>query len=192
MPQSTSHYIRCFIAVPLPPDIRDRIDRYLVDLKRINQSVKWVRAENIHLTLKFFGEIGTEKVEEIKKVLPAISTISSPFMLDISGSGCFPNIRKPRVFWLGIGRNGLNKLETLYRWLEDNMFRLGFEKEGRRFSPHLTLGRVKKEADFSTLLEHLEKRPFPATAFEINRIELIKSELHPQGARYTTLTGAAL
>jgi 2'-5' RNA ligase len=187
MHEQRSALIRSFIAIPLPTEIRDRIGAYLGELRSVSQAVKWVRAENIHLTLKFFGEIETEKIEKIKTLMPALGKLISPFRLEISGSGCFPNKRKPRVFWLALSQPGTEKLQVIYRWLEDHLAGLGFERETRKFSPHLTLGRVKTQTDFRPLLERMEKSPFPVTAFDVSTLELIRSHLTPAGARYTTL-----
>jgi len=189
MQKSESTLIRCFIAIPLPSDIRDRLGVYLRDLRSVSRAVKWVRAENIHLTLRFFGEIGADKVERIKTVLPALKNVSSPFKMEISGSGCFPNKRRPRVFWLALGEQGSGELKEIYRRLEDQFAELGFERETRKFSPHLTLGRVRTETDFRPLHEKMEKMPFPPTKFDVSGIELIESQLTPAGPRYTTLAG---
>jgi 2'-5' RNA ligase len=179
--------IRCFIAIPLPGKIREMIDDYLRDLKRITQAVKWIRAENIHLTLKFLGEIEDKKIEQIKERLPDVNKSTSPFIITINGFGCFPDKRRPRVFWLGLGSGDLNSLSSLHQWLEKQMTSLGFEEEKRRFSPHLTLGRAKRSDDFSSLFTHAGRKPFPQQSFQADHLELIKSQLQPQGAHYTTL-----
>jgi 2'-5' RNA ligase len=179
--------IRCFIAIPLPSEIRDAIDNYLKELKKLTDAVKWVKTAHIHLTLKFFGEIKVAKVQSIKQCLSDINNTISPFILSVNGSGCFPNKRKPRVFWLGLGAQGLSDLERMYHWLESRLATIDFEKEKRRFAPHLTLGRVKYDDDFSPLFAYLAQMPFSALSFQVDELALIRSRLYPDGAQYTTL-----
>jgi 2'-5' RNA ligase len=183
----SEHLIRCFIAVNLPAELNDGISEYLRQLARTSKAVKWVRAAGVHLTLKFLGEIEAKKVEEVQELLPAVSGVVRPFQLTVHGAGCFPNKKKPRVFWLGFKEAGIDQLSIIYHWLEDNLERYGFSKETRKFSPHLTLGRVKSDTDFTSLFAFIEDNPFPDITLSVEDISLIRSQLLPAGAQYTEL-----
>ena len=179
--------IRCFIAVDLPDDIRASIRAYLSELKRLASAVRWVRVENIHLTLKFLGEIESEKVKIIEDRLYDSESTFSPFKLSITGSGCFPGRKSPRVFWLGFEQGIENPLFTIHQWIEQQLLPLGFTKEKRRFSPHLTLGRVKYQENFSDLYAFLDQQPFKKTMFSVNKLSFMQSMLKPTGAEYSVI-----
>jgi 2'-5' RNA ligase len=182
-------YIRCFIAIHLPHDILIRISNYIKDLKKQSDDVRWVRADNIHLTLKFLGEIDSTKVKLVKECLYLLSDEFSSFSLSISGSGCFPGKKHPRVFWLGMEQGKENPLFGVHNWIEKQLSDLDFEKEKRRFSPHLTLGRfrARQPANFSDLFTFLENNPFNPVNFEVKEIFFMQSILEPTGAEYKTI-----
>ena len=184
----SENLIRCFIAIELPDAIIKNIADYISALKQVSNKVRWVRAESIHLTLKFLGEIDKTRLEAVQAVLPGISNLTGSFDLSLAGSGAFPGKKNPRVFWLGISAEENSPLLLIQRWLEEELKSAGFKKEDRRFSPHLTLGRVKFSSNFSAVFEFMEKNPFPPTAFTVNHVSLIQSRLKPQGAEYTRLS----
>jgi 2'-5' RNA ligase len=184
--------IRCFIAVKLPDDILDQIKTYIRSLRDIGPDVRWVKPQGIHITLRFLGEQPRNAVENVRNELHGIPGTVPPFRLKISGTGCFPNARKPRVFWLGIDHDPENSLFKLHEWIETRLEPLGFEREKRRFSPHLTLGRTKRPADHRPLLAYLESNPFPEMSFDITEVIFMRSELRPQGAVYTPIERYAL
>ena len=178
--------IRCFIAIHLTSEVQKLIADYILKLKNYSGDVRWVRADNIHLTLKFLGEISSSKVEEVKQSLYPLSGQFSPFNLTISGSGCFPGKKRPRVFWLGMEQGKENPLIAIHQWLENQLQKLNFEKEERRFSPHLTLGRVKarQPVDFSELFTFLERDPFVPILFPVQYIYFMQSNLKSGGVEY--------
>jgi 2'-5' RNA ligase len=181
--------MRCFIAIHLPSSIQLQISDYIRDLKKISSDVRWIKVENIHLTLKFLGEIDPTRVELIKQTLSPLSTEFSQFSINISGTGCFPNKKRPRVFWLGVEQGKENPLFNLHSWLDNKIAALGFEKENRRFSPHLTLGRVKGKdlVDFSDLFNYIEQVPFSPIDFQVEEILFMRSFLKPTGAEYQVI-----
>jgi 2'-5' RNA ligase len=181
--------IRCFIAIQLPHNIQEEISSYIEKLKKTSHDVRWIKGENIHLTLKFLGEIDSTRVDLIKKNLYPLCDELSQFNIKISGSGCFPNKKRPRVFWLGMEQGKENPLFSLHNWIENKLITLDFEKEKRRFSPHLTLGRVRaKEAvDFSDLFTFIEKKPFSSINFKVEEIFFMQSILKPTGAEYQVI-----
>jgi 2'-5' RNA ligase len=182
----TDQKIRCFIAIQLPDDVRHQISKYIENLKKYSNDVRWVRADNSHLTLKFLGEIAPSRLIRVKECLYPISDNFSPFHLNIFGTGCFPGKKHPRVFWLGMEQGVDNPLFEMHHWIENQLLKLKFEKEKRRFSPHLTLGRVRAKGliDFSELFSFLEQNPFRPTKFSVNTIYFMQSNLRPTGAEY--------
>lgn len=183
--------IRCFIAVELPAGILDEIETYLARLKKIAPEIRWVRAGSIHITLKFLGEQPEVKVKEVAKKLEGAKGLVQPFTLTVNGAGCFPNHRQPRVFWLGLEQDKSNPLFQLHAWVEDRLALVGFEKEKRRFSPHLTLGRVKQSGDYTRVFNFLDENPLRSESFLIKEISLMQSELRPSGALYTAIKTVA-
>jgi 2'-5' RNA ligase len=151
--------------------------------------------ENIHLTVKFLGEISNDQVEKILLCVTRITQSLPGFELKIQSLGCFPHLNRPRVVWLGTQIEG-NTLEELVDHIEVSMEELGFEKEKRGFKAHLTLGRVKKKLSADeqrTLEDHiLSKSQELIGRFEVAEIHLMQSVLRPSGAEYNSLGSAKL
>ena len=184
-------HIRCFIAVKLPALILNEIGDYLAQLKKTAPDIRWVKSGSIHITLKFLGEQSQSKVAEVGRKLDGVGGLVKPFNLTVSGAGCFPNRRQPRVFWLGLEQDKSNPLFQLNAWVEDQLETLGFEKEKRRFSPHLTLGRVKQPGDYARIFNFLDEHNFRSESFLVEEVSLIRSELKPSGAVYTAIKKVA-
>lgn len=184
-----SPQIRCFIAIHLASEVQKKISDYLLELREHTNDVRWIRSENIHLTLKFLGEIESSKAEKVKHSLYPISQEFSSFTLNISGSGCFPGRKRPRVFWLGMEQGKENPLFVVHQWIENQLFKINFEKEKRRFSPHLTLGRVRARqmVDFSDLFQFFDNNPFAPIKFSVQYIYFMQSNLRPTGAEYQVI-----
>ena len=184
--QPANRRIRCFIAINLPSDVREQISKYIENLKVYSKDIRWINAANLHLTLKFLSEITSDKVHQVKKCLYPISDQFSSFNLNIFGTGCFPGKKRPRVFWIGMEQDKTNPLFVIQQWIENQLLDLKFEKEKRRFSPHLTLGRVraKTPVDFSELFTFLEQNPFEPFKFSVTSIFFMQSILKPSGAEY--------
>ncbi|MDZ7342600.1 MAG: RNA 2',3'-cyclic phosphodiesterase [candidate division KSB1 bacterium] len=179
--------IRTFIAVTIPADIQRQIAELQAKLKAAGGKVSWPRSENIHLTLKFLGDTDNRRLNEIARGLAQAAATVSPFELKIGSVGAFPNLKYPRVIWVGAVSEG-NQLQLLVHNIEEQMSALGFEKERRPYSAHLTLGRVKDVRGIQTTLEKLQQfEKFEGGSFEVDAIHLIKSELHPAGSIYTLL-----
>ncbi len=178
--------LRCFIAVRIPDAVRRAISAAMDALKKSGADVKWVRDENIHITLKFLGSTEESIVEEIRESLLGRVALHRPFSVRIAGTGYFPAGRRPRVLWTGI-EDG-ERLLSLRRDVEEAMAALGYPEEGRPFSPHLTIGRVRSDKRMAEMLKRLDD--FRETNFgemEVSGITLMKSELRPDGARYSSL-----
>jgi 2'-5' RNA ligase len=182
--------IRTFIAVDLPDSVRQSIRHYQEPLKQGGANVKWVRPENMHLTLKFLGDIPTDQQDAILRAMAESVRLFPPFSAVLSGSGGFPDLNHPRVFWIGIG-HGAQELTDLSIRLNNALIPLGFEKDKRPYQAHLTLGRVRSMRGISTVAKRLED-PFASESFRVNEIILYKSDLNPAGSVYTVLDRAKM
>ena len=188
--------MRAFIAVNLCPAVQNELDKIYSDLQKAipRGAVRWVQVKNIHLTLKFLGDVPVEKLDELKVNLAAVGSRHSRFEFEIAGSGCFPSITRPRVIWIGVITSP--QLSKLQQDLEKTVEKLGFPRENRLFSPHLTLGRVSNGVSPGQL--KLVSEAMGALKVEslgicqALEIHLYKSDLQPGGAIYTPLYIARL
>jgi RNA 2',3'-cyclic 3'-phosphodiesterase len=185
--------IRTFLAIDPPAVILENIAGTQNRLKRsIPGAVRWVRAEGIHLTLKFFGAIAATDVEIISAVIAQRTTAVPPFFLEVGWLGAFPDVARPRIIWMGIAGQ-LASLLSLQQDLEEEFFRLGFPKEDRPFRAHLTVGRVKVPKGIAGLAPAIEAAGNQTTGtFRVEEVALFRSSLLPQGAVYTKLTAFPL
>ncbi len=179
--------IRCFIAIDLSASARGQIEALVEELRKSDARVSWVRPQAIHLTLKFLGNVAQELIERIKPEIVRAAGQTGPIHIEPAGCGAFPTPGSPRVIWVGLGaRSG--PLSDLARTLEELLVPLGFKPEERSFKPHLTVGRVKGKARLRSLQNMLLSHShFAAEPFDASEIVLYKSELRPDGARYTPL-----
>lgn len=178
--------VRSFIAIELPEDLKHGIFAATEKLRALNSDVKWVSLENLHLTVKFLGDTAEEMLENISKRLLSISERHAPFLLNFIGAGSFPDMRKPRVIWIGISES--REFMNLHNDIENAMTEFGFQKDNRRFSLHLTIGRVRSLKNVSTVMKEfstLEQMDFGK--IEVKNIALMKSDLRPNGSVYTSL-----
>ncbi len=161
-------------------------------LKESGAEASWTRPEGIHLTLKFLGEVSEESASEIMAALARAVTGRGSFRLKVAGAGVFPNEKNPRVVWIGISGE-LDKLMGIQIRVEEQMARLGFQQEGRIFTPHLTLGRIKhvpSRGSWTRALEAVKDIELPG--FDATAVSLMKSELKHSGAVYTEIGRAEL
>ncbi|MBN2423777.1 MAG: RNA 2',3'-cyclic phosphodiesterase [Calditrichaceae bacterium] len=176
--------IRCFFAIALPAELKARIDEYIKELKTFNPEIKWVKADSIHITLKFLGNIRPELAEKSALQAMEIGGCIPDFKIQINTTGAFPDKRRPRVIWLGIQSVPQQPLYELNEKLENLSEPLGFEKENRRFSPHLTLGRIKQLGNYTQMWKYIEENPFEQSEFAVNEFLLMRSFLKQSGAEY--------
>jgi 2'-5' RNA ligase len=179
--------VRAFLALDLPDTLRPQLALVQGELKQSEADVRWVQVGNIHLTLKFFGNVPDEEIEPIARAAREVAGQQAPFRLAVTQAGAFPNMKSPRVIWLGLGGDVI-PLTQMYHKLEKAFAALGYPPEGRAFSPHLTLGRVKSPANRHRLAQRLEKLPpLKWPPFQVNEIILFRSTLTPKGSIYTQL-----
>lgn len=179
--------VRTFIAIKLTPEIISNISGVQEELKKSVIEVKWVKPENIHLTLKFLGHITPEELEKVKLATRETLKPFAPFEVSVSGLGAFPKIEYPRVIWVGIDK-GKKELTKIASRIEENLAKIGFAKEKRGFSPHLTLGRVKSPKGRKRSIETFTKlKASNLGSMRVTKISIMKSELRPLGPVYTSL-----
>lgn len=184
--------IRAFLAINLPAAYHAPLTELLQALQRSRADVKWVPVANIHLTLKFFGSITPAQKEAIVAALQPVAAASAGFILQGEQVGGFPNLKNPRVIWLGLGGQ-VAQLHSLYNAVVQALVPLGFPPEDRPFTPHLTLGRVRSGQGRQALQQALQELTLPPLpAFQVQELVLYQSTLRPQGAVYTPLTKLAL
>lgn len=179
--------LRLFLALELPPQVRESLEKIQRTLKRTGADVRWVRIGSIHLTLKFLGGVDAERVGEIASAAGSAASASGPLELRPFSAGFFPGARNPRVVWAGLSGD-LEELGSLARGLEQALVPLGFPAEKRSFNPHLTLGRVKSNRDKRDLIDSvLDLADWSGPSFQARELILYKSDLNPSGAVYTAL-----
>jgi 2'-5' RNA ligase len=184
--------VRLFIAIDLSHTLRESISNEINRLVRLlgSDDIRWVQASNIHLTLKFLGETPKDKVDRIKDKLETAASQFPPFELQVADFGCFPNIRKPRVIWIGVQEKS-GVLKQMVKVIETDLEMIGFRRERHPFSAHLTLGRLRKNTTSSnlrSLSDRLRDVQIGMLGKElVEEICLFSSILRPSGAEYTRL-----
>ncbi len=179
--------MRTFIAIELEKSLKQNLIDFIKEIDPGNKSIRWVKPGGMHLTLKFLGEIDQEKTEKVKANLREVFKNFAPFMIRFTGTGTFPhNSRHPRVLWMGAEAHPT--IFNLQNAIEEEMAKLQFKREKRKFFPHLTLGRVKFQKGIAPVLDKLNSRKnHNFGEMEINKITLFQSSLKPSGAEYYPL-----
>ncbi|MBM4433091.1 MAG: RNA 2',3'-cyclic phosphodiesterase [Chloroflexi bacterium] len=188
--------IRSFIAIELSEEVKAELSRLQDKLKAGRTSgAKWVDPYGIHLTLKFLGNIVAETVGKVTEAMEEAAKEVSPFSLEVKGLGAFPNLNRVQVVWVGVGGE-VDKLVNLQKRIDVNLSPLGFAPESRPFTPHLTLARMRNEAsqaERQKLGQLIAKTSFETSyTFEVGSINLMRSQLTPQGAIYSRIGSVAL
>jgi 2'-5' RNA ligase len=188
--------IRAFIAIDLSTEIQQRLNDVLENYKALLNKIpiRWVPVSNIHLTLKFLGEVSTSNLNILTDMIQTEVTSHHQFEISVGGSGAFPNNRQPRIIWIGV--EAPQELTSIQIGIETATARLGYAREERTFSPHLTIGRVSRNVpmqDVKLISQTLEKnRVGFLGAICIEKVHLYKSDLQPTGAVYTRIFTASL
>jgi 2'-5' RNA ligase len=189
--------IRAFIAIELPEAILAELDQIEARLKpqMPHDAIRWVKADSIHLTLKFLGQVPSDQLAMITSSLRGAVAAHAPFVLEVKAAGCFPSTHRPRVVWVGVEEDG-HRLHALQRAVENAIAPLGYPTEIRDFTPHLTLGRLARDvrpADQKRIGDVVQTAGVGSLGkWEVRQVALIKSDLKPSGAEYTVLTQAPL
>lgn len=182
----SAEQIRSFVSIDLDDDqVLSRVTSIISSLSSIGGDLKPVERNNIHLTLKFLGTVSQTRLTEVKSVLSQVKFESFP--LEIKGAGAFPNLKRMNVIWVGVGE-GWSRVEQIFEQTEKLLQKLGYPRETRPFSPHITIARVRssrKTDEIAAFLGRLSSETFGA--FQADRIRLKQSVLRPSGPTYSTL-----
>lgn len=176
--------IRAFICIEVPPPIRARIEELQRALRRRDVPLSWVKPSNIHLTIKFLGDLAASRIERVRQAVERACQSISPFDITVDGTGCFPSAKSPRVLWVGLGPLP-DELRRLHSNIEAELAGEGFAREAKRFTPHLTIGRVRDPIKARQTVEELLAAGFAAESFPASEVIVMRSELHPSGSIYT-------
>lgn len=180
---------RVFCAVELPDAVRARLEDHVRRLRKAlpDATASWSRVENIHLTLKFFGNVEMKRIQKISEAAERAVREFSTFQIGVGGTGVFPRPSRPQVLWIGV-EDPSGQLSVLQAKFEDECAAEGFPKEDRAYKPHLTIARLRKPEGSRRLAEaHLAMR-FEPVEIGVNEIVVFRSELSPKGSRYTPLS----
>jgi len=180
--------MRIFIALELPKSVREKLGQLQQKLKGTEDRIRWVNPSLIHLTMKFLGEVRERNLEKVVQIAGNVAGRFSLFKMKIGKIGVFPSFSSARVIWVGI-EEGKDKLETLAAELEEELSQEGFSRNSRKWTSHLTLGRVKalkeREKLKALILQCYEE--VEGTEIKVKSLSIIKSDLTPQGPAYTVL-----
>ena len=192
--------IRSFVSIDLSPEAQAALTKLQNELKRQGppHSIRWTAPKNIHLTLHFLGDIAPDKVDRAAEALRASVSTQPVFSLELGRLGCFPNIRRPRIIWVGVGGD-TTSLATLHGRLGRKLSQsIDFSPETRPYAPHLTIGRVKKGIpsrrlnQLGQILEREQSKVGLLAPLPVTEISLIQSDLTPTGPIYTQLAQSNL
>ena len=187
-----SNSVRTFVAVEISSEVRSRAAQLIARLSTTSAKVKWVETHNLHMTLKFLGEVDLREAPQVCAAVAEAMAQLPPFSIRVAGAGAFPDLRHPRTVWLGVSE-GVEEMVQLHERLEAALARLGFRKEHRRFRPHLTIGRVRSTqggADLGDLIAR--DADFAAGVSDVDEVVVFSSELNRDGPTYEPLSTAEL
>jgi 2'-5' RNA ligase len=180
---------RVFLAIPLPPQLKDSISALQRQLQRQIPYARWVPPKNLHLTLHFFGEIEQETLEKIKVSVLSVKGCKQPFLVEVKGLGAFPDRDRPRILWLDLEPK--DQLRQLHQDCSKALHRAGVSTDPRPYAPHLTIGRLRQQkTDLTDLYSSIGQRRIGQ--WPINRLVLFKSRLQPGGAEHIPLLTVSL
>jgi 2'-5' RNA ligase len=187
------HVVRTFVAVEISSAVRDGTAALIERFRTAGADVKWIAPHNLHVTLKFLGDVATQEIPGVCEVVRRVVEDMAPFEFEVRGAGAFPNLNRPRTIWLGVTR-GQAELVELNERIELPLAKLGFRREARRYEPHLTIGRVRRGgpaiAQLSKLLgEHAEHE---VGRTSVSEVIVFSSQLDRSGPTYDPLARAPL
>lgn len=180
---------RLFTAIEIPPSAREKITAHIDHLRQAAPETRasWTRQDNLHLTLKFFGNVLVSKVENLSRAVQLAANRVSPFEMVIAGCGAFPPKGNPRVLWIGVSPDAQTACQKLFQALEEECAKAQFPLEPRPFHPHLTLARLRQPRGSRRLAELHEQLSLEAIVMDVGDVCLIRSELSSAGSRYTVV-----
>ncbi|HKG58404.1 MAG TPA: RNA 2',3'-cyclic phosphodiesterase [Pyrinomonadaceae bacterium] len=191
--QKTQKDWRVFCAIELPAEVRARLDDHILTLRKEvpAAAASWSRVENIHLTLKFFGNVEVKRIACISEMAERVVKQFSTFQIGVGETGVFPRPSRPQVLWIGVS-DPSGQLSALQEKFENECAAEGFEKENRAYRPHLTIARLRKPEGAQHLADtHLQMK-FDPIDVELKELVVFRSELSPKGSKYTVISAADL
>ena len=184
--------VRTFVAITLHGSLHNTLSEIVSKLSSANAKVKWVKPENVHLTLKFLGNVEEERLPEVFSACERAAEGVSPIDLEMRALGCFPDTKSPRIVWLGIER-GVEAVKRLQERVENEFTAVGFSREEKAFKAHLTIGRVKGKQGMSRLCRLLEEeRNIFVGVMHAEKISVMKSKTLPAGPVYSEMKAIPL
>ena len=178
--------MRLFVAIEMEKHVRENA-LSLRQLVQVGEAkIRWVSAENVHITLKFLGEVPQERLSDVQQAVNRIAVQSRSFELVVENFGCFPPRGQVRIIWAGVKTSG-DELFCLAKCCEEEFERLGFKREERDFSPHLTIGRVQYDSSRGGLRHDVANAALPSVSQRVDSISLYQSVLGPSGANYSVV-----
>lgn len=180
--------IRSFLAFELPREIKDVVSRAYEGMKKKPLDVRWVKLENVHLTIVFMGSISSEDLEPIADAVAGVCRAFGPFDIFLHGTGVFSSRRHPKVLWVGLSGD-VERMSEFRDGLQTGLMPFGIKQERRRFRPHLTLGRFRKGSKSGIRLERLlsKYQDLTSAACPVDELIMFRSDLKPNGAVYSVL-----
>jgi 2'-5' RNA ligase len=195
---------RTFIAIELSPDVRAQVAQHINQLRRQLPDVRasWSRENNLHLTLKFLGNVPVADTPKVSNAVKRATKTVSSFQLALSGCGTFPPHGRPSVLWIGAGSGGIltvspvrppaisaaSNLDKLFNSVEKELAEAGFARETRPFHPHLTIARLRHSQGARPLAELHQNRGFTPFAFDVSEVVVFRSELLKEGSKHTAIS----
>jgi 2'-5' RNA ligase len=186
--------VRSFTAVEISSEVRSKTQKLIAALAASSANVKWVEAESLHVTLKFLGNVQMLEVPEVCEAVAEAVADLPPFDVQFCGAGAFPNLERPRTVWVGMTR-GTDEMIALHDAIEHRLAELGFRSDGRRFRPHLTIGRVRSSSpaeirELASLLA--DQQDFIGGSGDVSEVVVFSSEQARGGPVYEPLSHAEL
>jgi len=178
--------VRIFAAIELEKELKEEILSLRNHMPAGNFELRWASKQQVHLTLKFLGEITSARLDEVLSAFLAAASTISPFIISLGKCGCFPERGAVRIVWAGI-QNQDGALAGCQSVMEREFVRIGFEREEREFKPHITVARVKRDSSGGSLRECIEKAELALLSQRVNRVSLLESKLKPSGAEYSLI-----
>ena len=186
MVTSKNDAVRCFVAIEIPQSIQALLRPVQTRLQSEIQKASWTKPGNFHLTLKFLGDVPSERIDVVRETIQNVADAQAPFSIEFGGVGAFPNFTRPRVLWVGLKQGALT-VSNLAKAVNRELKRLGFPVDNR-FHPHLTLARLRTPMNLEPLQNILRQyNTIAGAVVKVNEITLMRSQLHPKGAVYTPL-----
>ena len=182
----TEKLLRTFLSVPIPGGVRSKKNMLYSTLENTESDIHWVKSAHLHLTLKFLGQTPETAIQDVIDQIQKITPKLKPFNLTIENTGCFPVETRPRTLWIGV-HGKLDPLFKIVEQIETKLDSVGIPKSEQKYTPHITLARIKYPQKETPNIDSFLKSSFGVIDFPVDRVQYFSSELHPSGAIYTLL-----